>query len=266
MTYKKLTWGLGFLIVLFIGLMFYVYYDYAKFKEDLGADSEKPNADDTVDEKKQETPKDIMVVQEPPREARPGYKWEWHGDHWDEIPIAQNDVTQQTPIAPVSNGGQQEIKVRPTPKPTYDGPLTFHAELLKTNPVKALRLQQEERGHWSAAWIPPFPPDDTEAQEYARATYLIRYYLQTYGKKLDTPEYEKEKKDCDKAITISEQMRATVMSYPYGARKCDLMKLTWISLHKDPVVGQGRTGRHPSEYFGDAEIRRLAKKYGTWKY
>ena len=53
---------------------------------------------------------------------------------------------------------------------TYTGPLTFHAELLKTNPVKALRLQAEERGHVNAKWNRHFPPDDVEAQELA-STY-----------------------------------------------------------------------------------------------
>ena len=66
---------------------------------------------------------------------------------------------------------------QPTPVPkTHTEPPTYHEELLKTNPVKALRLQAEERGHWSAEHIPPFPPDDTEAQEYARSIYLMHYY------------------------------------------------------------------------------------------
>ena len=60
---------------------------------------------------------------------------------------------------------------------TYTGPLTYHEELLKTNPVKALRLQAEERGHWSAKWIPPFPPDDQEAQELAKAVYALIYNI-----------------------------------------------------------------------------------------
>ena len=146
---------------------------------------------------------------------------------------------------------------------TSNGPLTFHAELLETNPVKALRLQAEERGHWSAKWIPPFPPDDTEAQEFARAEYLRKYYWQTFGKKLDTPEYEKEAKEYDKARAISNQMMETIMSYPYGARSSDLMKLTWLSLDSDPVTGGGR---HLSEYFGDAKTRDLLKQLGPWKY
>ena len=40
---------------------------------------------------------------------------------------------------------------------TYNSPLTYHAELLETNPVKALRLQAEERGHWSATMDTAIP-------------------------------------------------------------------------------------------------------------
>ena len=59
---------------------------------------------------------------------------------------------------------------------TYTGPLTYHEELLKTNPVKALRLQAEERGHWSAEHIPPFPPDDEEAASLAYNVYVQIHY------------------------------------------------------------------------------------------
>ncbi len=171
----------------------------------------------------------------------------------------QVDVPQRRP---------NEIPIAKTPKPKpkkplYTGPWTFHEELLKTNPVKALRLQQEERGHWSAEWIPPFPTDDTEAQEYAKAVYLVEYYWHTYGKKLDTPEYEKEAKAYDKFFGIESQMYDTIRSYPYGARKMDLMKLTWHSLDDEPVGG---AGGHPSEYFGDPEARELMKKHGGWDY
>ena len=75
---------------------------------------------------------------------------------------------------------QNAKKVSPAPK-TKSGKLTYHAELLQTNPVKALRLQTEELGSWAAAWIPPFPPDDTEAQEFARVRYLMKYYFHNLG-------------------------------------------------------------------------------------
>ena len=174
-----------------------------------------------------------------------------HGPHDDGVPSVE--VPKKPSDVPKAK-----------PQKLYTGPLTYHAELLKTNPAKALRLQQEERGHWSAKWIPPFPPDDTEAQEFARTVYLRIYYWQTFGNLLGTPGYEKEAKEFSKALEISRQTREAIMSSPYGARKCDLMKLRWPSLDNDPVISG--TGRHPSEYFGDAETRRLSKQLGRWKY
>lgn len=162
------------------------------------------------------------------------------------------DVPQESPKA----------KTPKPKKPLYTGPWTFHEELLKTNPVKALRLQQEERGHWSAEWIPPFPTDDTEAQEYAKARYLWMYYKHTYGKKVYNPEYEKISKAYSKARAISDQMYDTINSDPYGARQMDLLRLTWPSLDKEPVA----YNRFPSEYFGDPEARDQLKELGMWKY
>ncbi len=202
-----------------------------------------------------------------------------HGhNHADEDP-AHSDGTEDNPpndvrpVKPVQQVDMSKIKPDKSPKaeapkpkpkkPLYKGPLTFHEELLKTNPVKALRLQQEERGHWSAEWIPPFPTNDTEAQEFARTEYRWRYYVHTYGEKLDDPEYEKETKVFHKARAIANGMFSKILSYPYGARKMDLMKLTWPSLDSDPVTGGVR---HPSEYFGDPEMRAFLKDHGAWDY
>lgn len=192
-----------------------------------------------------------------------------HGDG--EADESSQDVR---PTEKVNPGDAPKIKPDESPKaeapkpkpkkPLYKGPLTFHEELLKTNPVKALRLQQEERGHWSAEWIPPFPTDDTEAQEYARATYLWLYYIQNYGyEKLGTPEYEKETKVYREARETRRHMRSNISSYPYGARQMDLMKLAWPVLDSDPVTGGIR---HPSEYFGDPEMRAFLKEHGAWDY
>ncbi len=183
-----------------------------------------------------------------------------HGPHEEDPSGVDLPKETQPKIKPVEVPKEETQGVpKVAPKKVYTGPLTFHAELLKTNPVKALRLQTEERGHWSAEWIPPFPPDDTEAQEFARVIYLQKYYIQTYGKLLDTPEYEKESREFNKALSTSSQMWNTIMSYPHGARQRDLMKLTWGSLDK-PL----RT--RYSEYFGNAKTRELMKQLGTWKY
>ena len=119
---------------------------------------------------------------------------------------------------------------------TYNGPLTYHAELLETNPVKALRLQAEERGHWSAQWIPPFPPDDQEAADFARSRYLYIYY-KSIGE-TDTPEY------LQLEIEINSQLDV-IRAYPkVSARGSDLLRLGWSTLDADAVV----TGFQPSNY------------------
>ena len=99
----------------------------------------------------------VVEVEEPetPKPPPPGETAEsghWHGDEWHAEP-------HETQTPPSSKHG-----------------LTYHAKLLETHPVEALRLQAQERGHWSAKWIPPFPPEDTEAAAIARDYYLITYY------------------------------------------------------------------------------------------
>ena len=171
-----------------------------------------------------------------------------------ETPVAVEELPPVVPPNEHPSGPHQheDDKVHnhsPIVSQTYTGPLTYHAELLETNPVKALRLQAEERGHWSAKWIPPFPPDDTEAQEFAKATYNFIYFD-------EGPEFSE-------ASHTYSQMQRTIMSYPYGARSSDLMKLTWPVIDNDPVTGGVR---HLSEYFGDAKTRDLLKQLGMWKY
>ena len=53
--------------------------------------------------------------------------------------------------------------------------MTYNEELFKTNPVEALRREAEARGHWSTEYLPPFPPDDLEAQEFAKYVYMTAY-------------------------------------------------------------------------------------------
>ncbi len=40
-------------------------------------------------------------------------------------------------------------------------------------PVDALRTQTQKLGHWSAEFIPPFPPDDLEAAAIAEAVFIV---------------------------------------------------------------------------------------------
>ena len=233
---KQMSWGIAALIVILIAAGGFMYWQWAsvqQLKEQLAQDepmlegNEKP------------------VAENKPPVAREGFKMVPHGDHWHEVPMDAPDVWQGEPHEPVA----KEVQA----KPTYTGPLTYHEELLKTNPVKALRLQSEERGHWSAEHIPPFPEDDTEAQEYARNQYLLNYYV-SIGM-VDTPIYQKV------ALEYLSQKRAINAQFPVAepvtARQMDLWRITWT--HTDagkitPYGGMTRYGRARmflSDYFPD---------------
>ena len=177
-----------------------------------------------------------MKNKPPPPE--PGYEWVQHGDHYDKVKVAETH-----PI-------EHPVQARKTP--TYTGPLTYHAELLKTNPVKALRLQAEERGHWSAKWIPPFPPDDLEAAEIARTKYLIIYY-KTIGD-LDNPECKKAIRADSEQIsrTMKTMTEAKTMGKSYDrARVSDLLMLSWPRFPESDVPPLYEKGWRaaPSNYY-----------------
>ncbi len=126
---NKLYWGLGILIVLLMGVFVFVMVkDQSKIRQ-LETDLAEVQKKLEVHNEAANTPKvvDISDVKPPPAES--GFKWVRHGDHWDKIPV-----------------GQRETTVEPV-KPMYTGTLTYHEELLKTNPVKA--LTSTSRRTWS---------------------------------------------------------------------------------------------------------------------
>ncbi len=202
---KRLYWGLGVLmLIICTAFVFMTIRNRAEIRE-----MENESADAKAFEKQQTD----------------GHS---HGDHSHEKPVAQADAPPPT---------VQPVQVKQPAKPTHTGSLTYHEELLKTNPAKALRLQTEERGHWAAKWVPPFPPDDTEAQAYARNQYLTHYY-ESIGD-FNNPENIKAQEAC-----LS--MLDTLMTYPFGPRRYDLLKLTWPSLREGSAL---HTDSTPSDYF-----------------
>ena len=91
---RKMYWGIAALIIVLIAAGGFIYYQWSQvqqFKEQLAQD-------ETMPEKKNKQ----VAENKPPRPAREGYKWEWHGDHWHEIaagdkahePVVQNDAVQ----------------------------------------------------------------------------------------------------------------------------------------------------------------------------
>ena len=208
---KKLYWGLGVLFILIIGgFVFLLVQQKAELNE--------WEADAAKDKKKLAAAEKPPIVKNKPPPPEPGYEWVQHGDHYDKVKVAETH-----PI-------EHPVQARKTP--TYTGPLTYHAELLKTNPVKALRLQAEERGHWSAKWIPPFPPDDLEAAKIARTKYLIIYY-KTIGD-LDNPECKKalraDSEQISRAMERTREIRSmgrTKEAREARGRRNDLSILSW---------------------------------------
>ncbi len=115
--------------------------------------------------------------------------------------------------------------------------LTYHAELLKSDPVEALRQQGKERGHWSADYLPDFPPDDMEAMEIARAMYDYIYYSRTIpsvSEQHDSPEFQRAARHNKSLLrTVNEQYPADSPDWHVRARGMDLTMLTWPALPYD---------------------------------
>ena len=213
---KKMIWGLAILIVLLISASVFLLMR-------------------TTDTEPKVIYNDVAPTMTPPP-AEPGFKWVWHGDHWDKVSVAPNppEVTpvvqavDPTPINP-------PVQMDPPIKPAYTGPLTFHEELLESNPLEALRLQSEERGHWSAKWIAEFDADDEEAQAFARTVYLNMYYdtlRKNTGKiPISEEEYNRLGEEYDAHLEYTHTI-------PNKYRGLALMRIAWAYLppEREPII------------------------------
>ena len=216
---KKMYWGIASLILM-IGVV--GVYFMLQPESDMEPEKKFIVPSEAHLEKARET-------NQPPREAKDGFTWEWHADQWHEVPIAQQEE-QPKPIVSVPKPEKVDRK-------TYNGPITYHKELLEKHPVKALRQQAQERGHWSAAHIPPFPPDDTEAAEFARELYLYRYYKWTG--QTDNPVYHRA---MFAQSTLFHAIAGRDDKTPWDqARTNDLLKLTWPDTTNSPPTTRWTT-------------------------
>ena len=154
---KKMYWGLASLILIIgvVGVYFML----------------QPEPDPEVEKKfivpSEADLKKASETKKPPREAKDGFTWEWHADHWHEVPVVQNDP----PLAHPDTVQPKQHAIDAAGEVIYP-----HHELLQRHPVAALRAQAKDNGHWSARYIPPFPPDDAEANELAQAYYIDNYF------------------------------------------------------------------------------------------
>ena len=224
---KKMKWGLATLLLLLGIAAVFIFLDQNAELQQLEKETAESDKLRQEHNKPQETP---VAVEELPPVVPPNEHPSGPHQHEDDTAHNHSPIVSQT----------------------SNGPLTFHAELLKTNPVKALRLQAEERGHWSAKWIPPFPPDDLEAAEIARTKYLIIYY-KTIGD-LDNPECKKAIRADSEQIsrTMKTMTEAKTMGKSYDrARVSDLLMLSWPRFPESDVPPLYEKGWRaaPSNYY-----------------
>ena len=81
---RKMYWGVAALIIILIAAGGFIYWQWSEvqqLKEQLAQDERIPK----------EKSKGV-AENKPPRLARAGYKWEWHEDHWHEMPIVPSDA------------------------------------------------------------------------------------------------------------------------------------------------------------------------------
>lgn len=84
---KKWFWGLGVLsILVIVGVCYMFAVQYAEIRQLKKEDAEAKQLEETM---KQQQP---IAEKKPPRPARAGYKWEWHEDHWHEMPLVPSDA------------------------------------------------------------------------------------------------------------------------------------------------------------------------------
>lgn len=202
---NKLYWGLGILIVLLIGVSVPVIVkEYAKIQQ-LETDlKEARELAESINHSKSEN-----------RPPPPGKSFEggghWHGDEWHDAPHEPTEEIAQPVVKTIK----------------YDKPLTYDEELFKKNPVQALIREAKAREHWAAELIPPFPPDDLEAQELARYEYMITFMNIQDAEELWDIVLKKWEmmRILDKKYGLHESILNTLLPSP---RLLDLNRLTWI--------------------------------------
>ena len=132
-------------------------------------------------------------------------------------------------------------------KSHYDKPLVHDAELFEKNPALAFKRELEARGHWAAEHIPPFPPDDLEAQAVARSAYMVHFM----GGLVTGEEM------WDAVLKDSEIMTRIRQEYGIAsARGCDLLRFGWFHFSSPYAMAPDfdtliRRYNEASEYFNN---------------
>ena len=196
---RKKYWGLAALVIILIAASSFVYWQWLSVQQ---------LKDQLAREAKQLEEYQKMVTENNLPPAAPGKKWVPHDDHFHEVSIDAPDTWQEEWI----DTQEQSEGVEPSVEVDYPNP---------DNPVQALREYAKKRGHWSAEYIPDFPPEDTEAAQVARNILIIEAHINAGNKTLYGP-----------AEVASNENIQTFERYSLSTeqRRFDLKKLTWVRL------------------------------------
>ncbi len=134
---KRMSWGLGVLIVLVIAGISYMFAvqhaEIQRLKKDAAV------AEKLLEDSNKHQNQEPDVGNKPPGPAQAGFEWEWHGDHWCEVPVAQSDAPHQTPES-------EKIVFTPARKLNFPDktPEKFptEAELQEMDPEELLHLSR----------------------------------------------------------------------------------------------------------------------------
>ena len=211
--------ALAFFVLCVGGSLFYYHHQTQKGEADLAATEDHVRQ---WNEKQKEQPTAETPVVEQPEQG--GH---FHAD----------GTFHAEPHAPIEVPAEVETsEATGTVEPSQPAmQLTYHAELLKNDPVEALRQQGKERGHWSADYLPDFPLDDTEAMEIARAEYHCIYYkYQTPPGQPRSPEFYRASRHVISLLrAVNERYPADSPDWHVRARGLDLTMLSWPSIPYD---------------------------------
>lgn len=122
---NRVYWGLGVLIVLILGVFVHVMVnEHAKNKQ---LKAELKEAKELANQIEQQ-----QVSENNPPPAEPGFKWVWHHNHWDKVPINANgpivhhedpidEVTKEMPVVNAQASEKSEVSNGTLDLPTHKG-------------------------------------------------------------------------------------------------------------------------------------------------
>lgn len=182
---RKLYTGLVILLVLFIGATLFMLIRTTNTEPNIIYNDVEP------------------TMQKPT--AQPRHNIVKHGDHSHEIPINSNNDANV----------QNHIHNDSTPTDT--------AIPISNNPVQDLRAYLEKQGHWSAKWIPEFPPEDKEAARMAHNCLIMLNHTSAGNIYYDGA-----------ALIPAREVRQIHEHYKYveSPRAYDIYKLGWSLIDK----------------------------------